>query len=117
MSEGVCGGFAASSEVCNPEFAKGFFGAVTEVVENGFEGIEFDVLVEKGFPEDVWDEGLAPNRVSPMLTEGLDGGTWGGASMGLRFLSSVATSEILTPRSTLTLPSIRLHAFRRQLNT
>jgi len=40
---------------------------------SGLEAVEVDVLVEKGFAEDNWDEGFAPKRVSPILIAGFDG--------------------------------------------
>lgn len=113
---GDWGGFAASSEVGRPAAAKGLLGAEEDDVEKGFEGVELDPLVENGFAE-AEAEGFAPNRVSPILTAGFSGCSSAlGSSFMLSFLS-FATSEILTPRNALTLPSLRRHVFLRHDNT
>jgi hypothetical protein len=39
-------------------------------VEKGLEGVKAEFFVEKGFAEDDWDNGLAPNSVSPRLVLG-----------------------------------------------
>lgn len=107
------GGLAASSDAGDP---KGFFCAV-EDVEKGFEGAELDEFVEKGFADDGFEEGFAPKRVSPRFTAGFDAGVSFSESAFSFLLSFEATSDMLTPRTALTLPSLRLHVLRRHVNT
>ena len=114
---GVWDGSVASSEVGSPAAAKGFLCVVEEDVEKGFEVIEPDPLVENGFAEETFDEGFAPNNVSPILTGGVAGlESAFGSALVFSFFFSFATSEILIPRNARTLPSFRLHVFRRHDN-
>lgn len=108
---------AASFEVGLTAAAKGLLGVEDEDVEKGFEDAEFDALVEKGFAEEVVEDGLAPNKVSPILTAGFAGCFSALGSVFVFSFLSLKTSEIRTPRNALTLPSLRLHVFRRHDNT
>lgn len=111
------GGLAASSEVGGPVAAKRLLGAEDEVAENGFDAINPAPLVEKGFADEEEDKGFAPNRASPMLTAGFAGCFSALGSIFVFSFLSFAISEILTPRNALTLPSLRLHIFRRHDST
>lgn len=63
------------------------------------------------------DEGFTPKRDSPKSFDCF-GGCIPAISLGVvALLCLLATSVILTPRRTLTLPSFRLHVFRRQVST
>lgn len=95
--------------------ANGFGGVdVEEDVENGFELAP--PPIENGFAF-VLELGLAPNNASPILTAGFEAATSGFAVLFSLFSFGVATSVILVPRNTLTLPSLRLHVLRRHVNT
>ena len=109
------GRIAASSEVGRLDFTKGFATDVEEV-EKGFE-VGFEVPEEKGFAVEELLDGFAPKSDSPNLTSGFGGWVRGFVSVGFDFFSLATNSDILTPRKTLTLPSLRLHVFRRQLST
>ena len=107
-----CGGSVANSGAAGPVAAKGLLRAAEEEVENGFDEVLLDSEVD-------FEEGFAPNRVSPILTAGFVGSRLAVESTWLlSFLFPLAaTSAILIPRSTLMLPSLRLHVFRRHAKT
>jgi hypothetical protein len=86
---------------------------VCDGLENGFEG--FEVLVANGFAEIEPEDGFEPKSVSPMFIAGFDAGdSTLGACFPFLFLD---TSDILVPRNTFTLPSLRLQVFLRHVNT
>lgn len=117
FSDGLCGGSAASSEVEGRLLAAGKSCDRVEEVEKGFEGLDEPVPVENGFADGKLDEDFAPKSVSPMPVLPTGFGTVDcvfGADFS--FFSLDATSDIFVPRSTLTLPSLRLHVFLRHVN-
>jgi hypothetical protein len=89
----------------------------------GLAVVVLDVEVENGFEEEELPAGFTPNKLSPIFAEvtificdcedaGLD------SASPVVFRRSLAEdSEIRAPRSTRTLPSLRLHDFRRQVST
>jgi hypothetical protein len=94
-----------------------------EVELKGLVVVMLYVDVENGFDEEELPAGFTPNKFSPMFVEeevftcdcedaGLDS-----ASPVVFRLSLAEDSEIRTPRSIRTLPSLRLHVFRRQVST
>jgi len=70
---------------------------------------------EKGFADDERICGFVPKRDSPRLVVGFKGIVFSLSLASLSFFSLVTTSVIRTPRSTRTLPSFRLHVFRRHV--
>ena len=88
-------------------------------MENEFNGAAASELVVKGLAEVELEEGFVPKIISPKFAAGFGTGTSDFVSaLALSFrLSFGATSVILVPRNALTLPSLRLHVFRRHANT
>jgi hypothetical protein len=96
-----------------------------EDAEAELKGLAVVVLdvVENGFEEDELPAGFTPNKLSPIFVEvttficDCDDAGFDSASPVVFRRSLAEDSEIRTPRNTRTLPSLRLHAFRRQVST
>ncbi len=90
---------------------------VEEGVEKGFEFVELEMLVENGLVEVEVDNETPPNKAWPRAALEITGD----CSISLVFVSFPlifeGESEIITPRKARTLPSLRLHVFRRHVNT
>ena len=94
-----------------------------EVELKGLAVVVLDVEAENGFEEEELPAGFTPNKLSPIFVEVTaficdceDAGFDSASPVAFR-RSLAGNSEIRTPRSTRTLPSLRLHVFRRQVNT
>jgi hypothetical protein len=103
------------------EVVKGLLEDVEEVLKGLVDAV-IDVEVENGFEEDEVPVGLTPNKPSPIFVEVMeftcDREAGFDSPSSLRFRRSLTeASEILTPLKARTLPSLRLHVFRRQVNT
>jgi hypothetical protein len=88
-------------------------------VENGFDGAALFGLVENGFAEVEVEDGFVPNNVSPKFISDVEIGV-SPSNCDLAFpfrLSFAATSVTLMPLRAFTLPSLRLHVFRRHVIT
>ena len=107
---------AATKEEGRRAAAKGLLGVEEADEENGFEDPELEELVENGLAEEEADDDFAPNRVSPKLVVGFAACFSALSSVFEVSFLSFAT-VILTPRKALTLPSFRLHVFRRHDST
>lgn len=94
-----------------------------EVEAKGLAVVRLDVEVENGFEAEELPAGFTPNKLSPIFAEATtficdceDAGFDSASPVAFRWFLA-EDSEIRTPRSTRTLPSLRLHVFRRQVST
>lgn len=114
---------AASSESEGSfEVEKGLIDKAEDELE-GLAVVVLDVEVENGFDEEELAAGFTPNKLSPMFVEVKTFGC-NCKGVGIESTSPVAfrrslaeDSETRMPRSTRTLPSLRLHVFRRHVST
>jgi len=122
MVEVVCDDAAAGSESgggCKPE--NGFLGGCE--FEKGLVVVALDVVDENGFEDVELVIGFTPNKLLPIFVTAVrfdcdsDAADFELASSLCFCLLSIGEADILTPRSALTLPSLRLHVFRRQVST
>lgn len=94
-----------------------------EVKLNGLVVVVLGGEVENGFEEEELLTCFTPNMLSPIFVEvtvficDCEDADLDFASPVVFRRSLAGDSEIRTPRSTRTLPSLRLHVFRRQVST
>lgn len=112
--------FSVDLGVCtDPGAANGLLEDAEDDVANGFED-PLEEFVENGFAElvvELFENGFPPNNATPRSTAGFVYCASALGSAGFVSFFLFAASDILTPRRTLTLPSLRRHVFLLHVRT